>query len=134
MCIKKLLKCDENLRKMIEKMTRNYTRMKEVESLELVTKYRWMGQPLTNGEFFLCMWGRYWRGPQPGSGYPTPAWRDGLHHYQGRYQPRRIGQPLTNGAFFQCMWGHYDRGDRHWEAGFRHRHGEMGYVTIRVDN
>ena len=42
-------------------MTRNNTRMKEVETLELVTKYRWMGQPLTSGEFFLCMWDRYRR-------------------------------------------------------------------------
>ena len=40
---------------------RNFMRLKVVKTLEQVTKYPGMGQPLTSGEFFLCMWGRYRR-------------------------------------------------------------------------
>ena len=66
-------------------MARNFLIMNEVKTLEQVTKYRWMGHPLTSGEFF------------------------------------------------QCIWGHFDRDNLHREVGIQRRHGEMGYITIRVD-
>ena len=72
-CIKKLLKCDIHV--MLKKDeranresynglnidVRNFIRLKVVKTLEQVTKYPGMGQPLASGEFFLCLWGRYRR-------------------------------------------------------------------------
>ena len=42
-------------------LARNFMIMKDGKTLEQVTKYPGMGQPLTSGEFFLCMWSHYRR-------------------------------------------------------------------------
>ena len=67
-------------------MARNFMIIKEVETLEQVTKYR------------------------------------------------QIGHQLASGEFFQCRWGRYDRDDPHQEAGIQRQHGEMGNVTIMVND